>query len=213
MSHLLNKLYEIVNIGLNVRSRVLVALAAIMLLPTFFLPIWRLHLWSYQYPEGLDLYIHTHQLTSGNDNADLMEINILNHYIGMHEINEDDFVELDWIPFVLGALILLSLRAAVLGRMSKLVDVLVLSTYFGAFSLWSFYYKLYSYGHNLDPKAAVQIEPFSPPIFGLRDLAQFKVWSYPDFGTVFIVLFVVVLILAILASAVPFIKSQNVETS
>ena len=35
--------------------------------------------------------------------------------------------------------------------------------YFGAFSLWSFGYKLYRYGHDLDPTAAVQVPPFMPP--------------------------------------------------
>ena len=63
------------------------------------------------------------------------------------------------MPFVVGAIGLLFLRAAVHGRMASLVDVIVLYGYFAAFSLWSFGYKLYSYGHNLAPTAAVKVPP------------------------------------------------------
>ena len=31
---------------------------------------------------------------------------------------------------------------------------------------------LNSYGHNLDPKAAVQVDPFTPPIFGMKMVGQ-----------------------------------------
>jgi len=57
--------------------------------------------------------------------------------------------------------------------------VTMLFVYFGAFSLWSFGYKLYRYGHDLDPTAAVQVPPFMPPMFGYRQIANFEVYSYP----------------------------------
>ncbi|HET9751873.1 MAG TPA: hypothetical protein VFP52_02880, partial [Myxococcales bacterium] len=50
---------------------------------------------------------------------------------------------------------------------------------FGAFSLWSFAYKLYRYGHDLAPTAAVKVPPFMPPVFGRAQLANFEVYSYP----------------------------------
>ncbi len=55
----------------------------------------------------------------------------------------------------------------------------VLYIYFGLFSLWSFGYKLYSYGHNLAPTASVKVDPFMPPLFGHKKLANFEVYSYP----------------------------------
>ena len=67
--------------------------------------------------------------------------------------------------------------------MSALVDLLVLFSYFGLFSLWSFYHKLYLYGHQLDPTAAVKVPPFTPPMFGHRTMANFEVYSYPDVGS------------------------------
>ena len=55
----------------------------------------------------------------------------------------------------------------------------MLFAYFGAFSLWSFGYKLYSYGHDLAPEAAVKVPPFMPPMFGYQQIANFEVYSYP----------------------------------
>jgi hypothetical protein len=63
--------------------------------------------------------------------------------------------------------------------MSALLDDVVIYFYFTAFALWSFGYKLYTYGHTLSPTAAVKIPPFMPPMFGYKQLANFEVYSYP----------------------------------
>lgn len=136
-----------------------------------------------QYPEGLDLYIYSHDLIGGDDGNDLTEINVLNHYIGMAELQPAEFSELKWLPLVIGLIIVLTFRAAAIGNLRALIDVIVLSGYFGAFSLWSFWYRLGYYGANLDSKASVQVEPFMPPIFGYKLVGQFDVWSYPTWGT------------------------------
>ena len=86
------------------------------------------------------------------------------------------------MPFVIGALLLLLLRTAVLGKVGTLVDLFVVFVYFAAFSLWSFGYKLYRYGHDLAPTAAVRVAPFMPPLYGHRKLANFDVYSYPRGG-------------------------------
>ena len=54
----------------------------------------------------------------------------------------------------------------------------MLYVYFGLFSLWSFGYKLWSYGHDLAPTASVKVDPFMPPLFGHKKLANFEVYSY-----------------------------------
>ena len=69
-----------------------------------------------QYPNGLRLDIYSHTLVGGNGGQDIKEINLLNHYIGMHDLAVEDFTEFKWMPFVLGGLALLFLRAAVLGH-------------------------------------------------------------------------------------------------
>jgi copper chaperone NosL len=138
---------------LNLWSRLIMVAAAGILVAAVFLPLWKIHLVAPQYREGLALQIYSHQLVGGNGGQDLHEINTLNHYIGMKPLSEADFAEMKWMPFALGAFVLLSLRAAVIGRMASLVDVGVMFLYFTTFSLGNFYYRLYTYGHTLDPKA------------------------------------------------------------
>ncbi|MCP4593423.1 MAG: hypothetical protein GY842_22020, partial [bacterium] len=167
---------------LRLRSRVCVLVAALLLPLSFLVPLWHMTFVAQQYPEGLDLYVYSHALVGGDDGNDLTEINILNHYIGMKELLPEDFTELKWIPLILGMLTLLTLRAAVIGTLRSVLDVVMASTYFGLFSLWSFWYKLSVYGHQLDPKAAVRVDPFTPPVFGYKMVGQFHVWSYPATG-------------------------------
>jgi len=59
----------------------------------------------------------------------------------------------------------------------------VIFLYFGGFSIWSFGYKLYRYGHDLSPTAAVKVPGFTPPMFGHKTIANFEVYSYPQAGT------------------------------
>ncbi|MCP4704454.1 MAG: hypothetical protein GY865_07575 [candidate division Zixibacteria bacterium] len=190
---------------LSNKARILLFVAAIVLIPTFFYPLWYMQFWSYQYPDSLTLYIYSHQLDGGDDGNDITEINILNHYIGMAELEEENFTELKWIPLAIGIFIVLTMRAAVFARIGKVVDVLMLFTYFGCFSLWSFWYNLSSYGQNLDPKASVNIEPFTPPLFGFEQVGQFKVWSYPHVSSYLMGLFALLLVLSIVLS----LKTRN----
>lgn len=194
MPSFLNKTNRFLNHSAGAAPRALVLAAVVALLLTYFVPLWNLTMFAPQYPEGLTMDIYSYRLAGGNNNQDVKEINILNHYIGMRDLTDEDFTEFKWMPFVIGALGLLLLRAAVYGSAGALVDVTVLFTYFGLFSLWSFAYKLYFYGHNLAPGAAVKVAPFMPPVFGFKQIANFQVYSYPQPGTyamaaVFVLLF------------------------
>jgi hypothetical protein len=115
----------------------------------------------------------------------------------MRDLAEEDFTEFKWMPFVLGGIALLMLRAVVLGSVKEIVDVFVVFVYFGAFSLWSFGYRLYHYGHELLPTAAVKVDPFTPPIFGYQKIANFEVYSYPRAGS-----YVIAVALLLVASAI-----------
>jgi len=168
-------------IGLPARFMLLAAVA--LLVATYFFPLWNLTMFAPQYPEGLRLDIYSYTLVGGNHGQDVKEINVLNHYIGMQDLVNESFTEFKWMPFVIGMLGLLVLRAAVHGTVVALVDTTMLFVYFGAFSLWSFGYKLYRYGHDLSPEAAVQVPPFMPPMFGGRQIANFEVYSYPRAAT------------------------------
>jgi hypothetical protein len=189
MNDIFEQITTVLDTNLTLGSRVLVFLAALALIPTFVVPLWHMHFVAQQYPEGLELYIYSHDLVGGNKGNDLTEINILNHYIGMAELKPGDFTELKWIPLVVGLIGVLALRSATIGNLRSVVDIIVISLYFGGFSLWSFWYKLNYYGENLDPRASVQVEPFMPPIFGYKQVGQFDVWSYPALGTYLFLLF------------------------
>ncbi len=153
--------------------------SAVLTASIYLFPLWSLTMFAPQYPDGLRLYIYSYALEGGNQGEDVKEINVLNHYIGMKDLAKEDFTEFKWLPFVAGALALLFLRAAVHGTLGHLIDVLVMYVYFSAFALWSFGFKMYTYGHDLSPTAAVKVPPFMPPMFGYKQLANFEVYSYP----------------------------------
>jgi len=185
------------NTPLNITSRVLILIAAIALIPTFFIPMWHMSFDAVQYPEGLEMYIYSNSLVGGDDGNDLTEINILNHYIGMAELKEEDFTEFKWIPLIIGLMVVLTLRSVVIGTFSTIIDILVFFVYFSLFSMWRFWYMLSSYGHKLDPKAAVNVEPFTPPLFGSKMVGQFTVTSYPSYSVIFFSIFLLLLVLAV----------------
>jgi copper chaperone NosL len=190
---------------LTLSTRILVLIATLMLAASLFLPLWNMTFISNQYRDGLVLQIYSHKLEGGKtpERDDLREINSLNHYIGMRPLIESDFSEFTWMPFVIGALALLTLRAVVIGKMAGLVDVLVLFTYFGLFSLWSFQNRLYMYGHKLDPTAAIKVQPFTPPFFGTKTIANFTVSSFPNLAAFAMTAFVLFLVAAIYVSRKP----------
>ncbi len=183
MKSFLEKEVRLLDQPLDLGPRVLLLVATLCLLGAYLFPLWNMTMFAPQYPDGLRMDIYSYKLDGGNKGQDIKEINVLNHYIGMRDIEVADFTEFKWIPFVVGILGLLFLRAAVLGRMAHALDVLVLYVYFGLFSLWSFAYKMYSYGHSLAPTASVRVDPFTPPLFGHKKLANFEVYSYPQAGS------------------------------
>src|SRR5512139_3261407 len=125
---------------LDFGPRVLLLVAAVLLVAIYLFPLWNLTMFAPQYQDGLRMDIYSYKLVGGNHGQDIKEINVLNHYIGMKDLVAEDFTEFKWMPFVVGAIALLVLRAVVHGKFANLVDVLVLSAYFAAFSLWSFAY-------------------------------------------------------------------------
>jgi copper chaperone NosL len=178
-------------------SRGLVLLGIVALVAGAFLPLWRIQLVAPQYEEGLTLEMYSHKIAAGNGGQDLPEINTLNHYIGMKPIVQADFAEMKWMPFAIGVFVLLALRAIVMGRIGNLVDLGVMFSYFGAFSLATFVYRLWTYGHQLDPHAPMRIAPFMPVVIGRQQIANFVQTSLPMAGTACMGLFLVAIVGAI----------------
>lgn len=193
----LTAMHHFLDRPLSASTRMVVLAGIAMLVAGAALPLWRIQLVAPQYPEGLRLDMYAYKIVAGNNGNDLAEINLLNHYIGMKPIVQRDFVEMQAIPFALGVFVLLGLRALVIGRIVTLVDLTVLFGYFGAFSLTSFAYRLYTYGHVLDPKAPMKIEPFMPVLIGEQQIANFVQTSLPLAGTFFLTAFLPLLMIGI----------------
>jgi len=156
-----------------------------------------MHLVAPQYQDGLNLYIYSYKIRGGGiGGADLAEISNLNHYIGMKAISSADFIEMRWMPFAFGLILLLILRAMVFGQMGNVVDLFALYCYFGVFSIGSFWFRLYTYGHSLDPKAPMKIPPFTPLLIGVKHIANFTEYSFPQTGAWLLCLSVLLILLA-----------------
>lgn len=196
---MIEKLNRFFAISLNARSRILIIASALILIPSYFFPLWRMTMYSNQFPDGLRLMIYSYKLEGGDTPGrdDLAEINSLNHYIGMRPLDKRDFAEFNWLPFAVGVFILFALRSAVQGKMSMLVDMVVVFGYFGLFSLWSFHYRLYTYGHNLEPTAPIKVPGFTPPLIGYKTVANFDIYAYPGIASYILCFFVVLLLVAV----------------
>ncbi len=170
-------------------ARLVLLVLVIPLGLAFTQPLWRIALKAPQYPQGLWMEIYTHKVEGGNNGQHINEINTLNHYIGMHRIDRAELSDLDWIPFAVGLLLVLALRCAAIGNVRSLVDLAVLTTYVALFAFGRFIYKLYVFGHNLDPTAPLKVEPFTPAIFGTKQIANFTTTSSPQLGSLLVGIF------------------------
>jgi hypothetical protein len=160
------------------RRRALLILAALLLAAATVLPLWGMTLVSTQYPEGLRLVVYPATVV-----GDVNEINALNHYIGMTPISDDFFVELRYLRpalLVLGGCLLV----AALARRARWLPPVALAglVTLGAAGLSLMRYRLWQFGHQLDPLAAITIDPFTPPMVGLNQIAQFATYSYFSWG-------------------------------
>jgi hypothetical protein len=185
----LSHFYEFLDRPLFFPARIVLALLVIPLALTFTEPLWKISLKAPQYPQGLWMEIYTHKVDGGNNGQHINEINTLNHYIGMHKIDRAELSDLDWIPFALGLLFVLTLRCAAIGNIRALIDLAVLTGYVSIFAFGRFVYKLYVFGHNLDPTAPLKVEPFTPAVFGTKQIANFTTTSAPQLGSMFVGIF------------------------
>lgn len=160
-------------------SRIIVVIISLAMIASYFLPLWDISLEAPQYPEGLGMKIWLTTIT-----GDLNTINGLNHYIGMKEIHTDSIKELIYMPFILGAIIVLGILTGLTGSKKILIFWVTIFSVSGIAGGVDFYIWEYDYGHNLDPNAAIKIPGMSyqPPLIGSKELLNFIAHSYPDFG-------------------------------
>lgn len=170
----------------STRSRLFVAIAAVLLGSALLFPLWTVSLTAPQYPEGLGMNIWAHTVAGVGEN-DLQNINGLNHYIGMKTIVPESIPELRILrPGVL-AMSALGLLVAALGRRRLLQTwafALVAAALVGLADFWKWEY---DYGHNLDLEHAPIKVPgmtYQPPLIGSKQLLNFTATSLPATGGV-----------------------------
>lgn len=183
---MLDKFYEFLSRPMLGAGRIALALLVVPLVLAFSGPLWRISMTAPQYPNGLYMDVYAYKLEGGNEGQDIKEINTLNHYIGMHKLDATAAADLDWIPFALGAMVLLALRAAAIGTVKDLLDLLIITGYVSAFAFGRFVYRLYVFGHDLDPHAPVKVAPFMPVVLGHKTVANFETYSYPQSSSYFL---------------------------
>ena len=165
------------------RSRLLLALAALLLTATYVLPLWHIALQAPQYPEGLGLYISIDGVR-GQSEHDLQSLNGLNHYIGMHKIVPEEIPELRILPVAIAVLTALGLGAAAIGRRWALRAYAAILLAGALAGLADFWWWEYRYGHELDPTAAIKVPgmTYQPPLLGAKQMLNITAHSWPAAG-------------------------------
>jgi copper chaperone NosL len=171
------------------RSRLLLVLAALLLIPVFSLPLWSIRIVAPQYNDGLGMFIGLSDIR-GHQEHDIQNINILNHYIGMKPIVPAEVDVLQVMPLAVMALIGLGLVAAAVNRRWVTAAWLVAFVVLGTAGMHEFYSWNYDYGHNLSPDAPIKVPGMSyvPPIMGTKTLLTIKASSWPSWGSFFLLL-------------------------
>ena len=160
---------------------------SLLLLGLFAFPLWNITLEAPQYPIPLGMDIHINKFTDTNE-FDIKNINLMNHYVGMKYIPET-IPEFKIFPLVIGIMVALGVIIGIIGRYKLFLVWFIIMSIFGIAGMYDFYLWEYDYGHNLDPKAIMKftnpdgsIMGFQPPLFGSKDILNFKAHSYPRMG-------------------------------
>ena len=165
-------------------SRILIAVASLLMISAYFVPLWQILMWAPQYPEGLEMDIWINTIS-----GDVKIISALNHYIGMKHIEVEMFPEFQYMIYIVGFLIGFGLLAAIINKRFMLWSFTLLLIATGLAALVDFYLWGYDYGHNLDPTAAISIPgmTYQPPLIGTKQLLNFTAFSGPGIGGWFFV--------------------------
>lgn len=169
-------------------------IGSLLVLGLFAFPIWNIVLEAPQYPDGIGMKIYINGL-QGREKHDLQNIDGLNHYIGMRTLPKPhEMWEFSVFPKVIGSMALLGVLLGVLGWFGKIngywfLGWFVLMSTLGILGMVDFNAWMTDYGTNLDPKAIMKMMDaegnpltYKPPLFGSRDILNFKAHSYPSLG-------------------------------
>ena len=156
----------------------LLLLAAALVAAAVSLPLWGMTLVSTQYPEGLRMIVYPSRIV-----GDIAELNALNRYVGMMPISDAFFAELRVLPTAFYLIAAVTVGAALIRRRWTAAVPLALMAALAVYGFRAMHTRLWQFGHNLDPQAPIDIPPFTPPMFGTNQIAQFATYAYFTWGT------------------------------
>ena len=137
------------------------AVAAVLVVLAFGLPIWQARLEVLQYPNRqLVLTAYGDRLV-----GDVKEVEILNHYVGVRVFDMSELAETAlWVPVLIAAIGLIGVATFLRGWWRRGAVVLLWLIPIGV--LADIQFRLYQMGHNFDPSAAFDQDPFMPWVVG-----------------------------------------------
>jgi copper chaperone NosL len=169
------------------KSRLIMILGSLLILGLFVFPLWNIRLEAPQYPIplGMDIYINDF---ADEHPHDIKNINLMNHYVGMKYIPET-IPEFKVFPKVIIGMSILGLLVGWKGNHKWMLGWFLVIVVIAGAGMYDFYLWEHDYGHDLDPKAIMKftnpdgtVMGFQPPLFGSKDILNFKAHSYPQLG-------------------------------
>lgn len=156
----------------------LMMLAALLLMISMFLPYWSMKMEAPQYPDGLFVDVYVNRLE-----GDMREVDSLNHYLGMPPLDEGGRFERS-ISIISMVVLGLLLMAGVFVHNQWAGVLAIPALAFPFIFVADLWWILYQYGHSIDPNSALgsAIEPFTPPILGRGEIAQFATIAQFEIG-------------------------------
>jgi len=169
------------------KSRIVMSIGALLILGLFVFPLWNITLEAPQYPIplGMDIYINDF---SDAHPYDIKNINLMNHYVGMKYIPES-IPEFKIFPVVILVMSILGLIIGLKANYKWFLGWFIVMVVLAGAGIYDFYLWEHDYGHDLDPKAIMKftnpdgsVMGFQPPLFGTKDILNFRAHSYPQIG-------------------------------
>ena len=139
-------------------------------------PLWQMTMRAPQYPKGLRLYAFGTGMQ-----GDLSELNILNHYIGMPAI-QAPALETSLFPIGIGLLVVLCLAAPAHAWLRR--AAVAAATLMPIGILADLQWRLYEFGHALNPTAPIRLKPFTPLVLGQTQMGNFVSTAMISWGVV-----------------------------
>lgn len=162
-------------------------LGTLLPLLLFVFPLWNITLEAPQYPIPLGMDIYINDFADAHPH-DIKNINLMNHYVGMKYI-PDAIPEFKIFPAGIIITTVIGLLIAFKANYKWYLYWGILMVLLSAAGIYDFYLWEHDYGHNLDPKAIMKftnpdgsVMGFQPPLFGSKDILNFRAHSYPQPG-------------------------------